>query len=120
MFGVDTTEFIIVAVAALLFIGPKELPQAMRAVGRWVGKIRGMARHFSAGIEAVIREAELEEMEKKWREENERIMREHPLAGSWDEPAPLPPPGVAPPLPPPAEGQAPPPPAGEEDRRELP
>ena len=79
MFGVDTTEFIIVAIAALLFIGPKELPGAMRAVGRWVGKIRGMARHFSSGIESVIREAELEEMEKKWREENERIMAEHPM-----------------------------------------
>ena len=79
MFGVDTTEFIIVAIAALLFIGPKELPGAMRAVGRWVGKIRGMARHFSSGFESVIREAELEEMEKKWREENERIMREHPM-----------------------------------------
>jgi sec-independent protein translocase protein TatB len=78
MFGVDTTEFIIVAVAALLFIGPKELPQAMRTVGRWIGKVRGMARHFSAGIDSVIREAELEEMEKKWREENERIMREYP------------------------------------------
>jgi sec-independent protein translocase protein TatB len=78
MFGVDTTEFIIVAVAALLFIGPKDLPQAMRAVGRWVGKIRGMARHFSSGIDAVIREAELEEMEKKWREENDRIMRDYP------------------------------------------
>ena len=78
MFGVDSTELLIVAVAALLFIGPKDLPQAMRAVGRWVGKVRGMARHFSAGIEAVIREAELEEMERKWREDNERIMRDHP------------------------------------------
>jgi sec-independent protein translocase protein TatB len=78
MFGVDTTEFIIVAVAALLFIGPRELPAAMRTVGRWIGKARGMARHFNSGIEAVIREAELEEMEKKWREENERIMREFP------------------------------------------
>ncbi|MDQ3246392.1 MAG: Sec-independent protein translocase protein TatB [Pseudomonadota bacterium] len=78
MFGVDTTEFIIVAIAALLFIGPKELPQAMRTVGRWVGKVRGMARHFNTGVEAIMREAELEEMEKKWREENERIMREYP------------------------------------------
>ena len=78
MFGVDTTEFLIVAVAALLFIGPKELPATMRTVGRWVGKARGMARHFSAGIDAVIREAELEEMEKSWRAENERIMREYP------------------------------------------
>ena len=55
MFGVDSIELIIVAIAALLFIGPKELPSAMRAVGRWVGKIRGMARHFTAGIDAVIR-----------------------------------------------------------------
>lgn len=78
MFGVDSTELIIVAIAALLFIGPKELPQTMRMIGRWVGKVRGMARHFTAGIEAVIREAELEEMERKWKEENERIMREFP------------------------------------------
>ena len=79
MFGVDTSELLIIAVVALLFIGPKDLPQAMRMVGRWVGKIRGMARHFNSGIEAVIREAELEEMEKKWREENERIMRDYPM-----------------------------------------
>ena len=78
MFGIDSTELIIVAVAALLFIGPKDLPAAMRTVGRWVGKVRGMARHFHTGVEAMIREAELEEMEKKWREENERIMREYP------------------------------------------
>ena len=79
MFGVDSIELIIVAIAALLFIGPKELPAAMRSVGRWIGKIRGMARHFNAGIEAVIREAELEEMDRKWREENDRIMSEHPM-----------------------------------------
>lgn len=78
MFGVDSTELIIIAIAALLFIGPKELPQTMRMVGRWVGKVRGMARHFTSGIESVIREAELEEMERKWREENDRIMRDYP------------------------------------------
>ena len=80
MFGVDTTELFIVALAALIFIGPKDLPVAMRTVGRWVGRIRAHARHFTAGIENMMREAELEEMEKKWREENERIMREHPVA----------------------------------------
>ena len=82
MFGVDTTEFIIVAIAALLVIGPKDLPVAMRTLGRFIGKIRGMARHFNAGVEAMVREAELEEMEKKWREENERIMREYPALES--------------------------------------
>ena len=80
MFGVDSLELFIVAIAALIFIGPKDLPVAMRTVGRWVGKIRAHARHFTSGIENMMREAELEEMEKKWREENERIMREHPVA----------------------------------------
>jgi sec-independent protein translocase protein TatB len=78
MFGVDTSELLLIAVVALVFIGPKDLPRAMRTVGRWVGKIRGMARHFTAGVEAMVRESELEEMEKQWREENERIMREFP------------------------------------------
>ena len=61
-------------------IGPKDLPRVMRTVGQWVGRARGMARHFRSGIDTMMREAELEEMEKKWREENERIMREHPFA----------------------------------------
>ena len=78
MFGVDTSELVLVAILALIFIGPKDLPNALRTVGRWVGQIRGMARHFQTGIDAMIREAELEEMEKTWREENERIMREYP------------------------------------------
>ena len=108
MFGVDSTELIIVAVAALLFIGPKDLPAALRALGRWIGKIRGMARHFSSGIEAMMREAELEELEKQWREENERIMREYPALESDIAAA------EQPPLP--LDGPEAPPP----DRRELP
>ena len=85
MFGVDTTEFLIVAIAALIFIGPKELPGTMRAIGRWVGKLRGMARHFTAGVETMMREAELEEMEKTWREENERIMSRYPPDAHYPE-----------------------------------
>jgi sec-independent protein translocase protein TatB len=80
MFGVDSSELIIVAVLALIFIGPKELPSTLRVVGQWVGRARAHARHFTSGIDNMMREAELEEMEKRWREENERIMREHPVA----------------------------------------
>jgi sec-independent protein translocase protein TatB len=86
MFGVDSTEFLIVAVLALVFIGPKDLPKVLRTVGYWVGRMRGMARHFTSGIETMMREAELEEMEKKWREENERIMRLHPSNAEYPEP----------------------------------
>ena len=78
MFGVDSTELAVVAILALIFIGPKELPKVMRTIGYWLGRVRGTARHFTAGIENMMREAELEEMEKKWREENERIMRDYP------------------------------------------
>ena len=86
MFGVDTSELVLVAVLALIFIGPKDLPQALRTLGRWVGQVRGMARHFTSGIEAMIREAELEEMEKKWREENERILAQYPADANYPEP----------------------------------
>ena len=83
MFGVDTSEFIVVVVVALLFIGPKELPKAMMTVGRWIGQLRGYARHFTSGVENVIREAELEEMERKWREENDRIIAAHPADADY-------------------------------------
>ena len=86
MFGVDSTELAVVAILALIFIGPKDLPKVMRTVGYWVGRVRGMARHFTSGIENMMREAELEEMEKKWREENERIMALHPPDAHYPEP----------------------------------
>jgi sec-independent protein translocase protein TatB len=86
MFGVDSSELAVVAILALIFIGPKDLPKVMRTVGYWVGRMRGMARHFTSGIENMMREAELEEMEKKWREENERIMKLHPANAEYPEP----------------------------------
>ena len=81
MFGIDSSELLLVALVALVVIGPKDLPKAMRVVGYWVGRARGVARQFRSGFDAMVREAELEEMEKKWAEENARIMREHPPTG---------------------------------------
>lgn len=80
MFDVAPTEFLLVAVIALVVIGPKDLPRVMRVVGQWVGKARGVARQFRAGFDTMVREAELQEMERKWKEENERIMRDYPTA----------------------------------------
>jgi sec-independent protein translocase protein TatB len=82
MFGVDSSELAVVAILALIFIGPKDLPKVMRTIGYWVGRIRGMARHFTSGIENMVREAELEEMEKKWREDHEAASGERALSGS--------------------------------------
>lgn len=78
MFDIAPTELLLCAIVALLVIGPKDLPKAMRVVGHWVGRARGVARQFRSGFDEMVRESELQEMEKKWREENERIMREHP------------------------------------------
>ena len=78
MFDVAPTELLLVAVVALVVIGPKDLPKAMRVVGYWVGRARGVARQFRSGFDAMVREAELAEMEKQWSAENARIMREHP------------------------------------------
>ena len=78
MFDIAPSEFLLVAFVALVVIGPKDLPKAMRVVGYWVGKARGVARQFRSGFDEMVRESELAEMEKKWAEENARIMREHP------------------------------------------
>ena len=92
MFDIAPTELLIVALVALVVIGPKDLPRVMRTVGQWVGRARGMARHFRSGIDTMIREAELEEMEKKWKAENERIMRELPSTDADPAGAPTDPP----------------------------
>jgi sec-independent protein translocase protein TatB len=100
MFGIDSSELMVIALVALVVIGPKDLPRVMRTVGHWVGRARGMAGHFRAGVDTMIRESELADMEKKWKAENERIMSEHPAAAGeekWAEPVAdeLPPPPKA-------------------------
>lgn len=93
MFDIAPSEFLLVAFVALVVIGPKDLPKAMRVVGYWVGKARGVARSFRQGFDNMVREAELEEMEKRWAAENARIMAEHPATSEAEslaaaEPAP--------------------------------
>ena len=78
MFDVGAIELLIIVVVAILVIGPKDMPRALRTAGRWIGKIRQVSGHFRAGLDAMIREAEMEEMEKKWREQNARIMADYP------------------------------------------
>lgn len=78
MFDIASSELILVALIALLVIGPKDLPRVLRSVGNWLGKARRMAAHFRSGIDEMVRQSEIEELEKKWAAENERIMREFP------------------------------------------
>lgn len=92
MFDIGSTELLMVAVVALVIIGPKDLPKAMRVVGHWVGKARGLARQLRSGFDDIVRESELADLEKKWAEENARIMREFPSDGDAVEMTPLAPP----------------------------
>jgi sec-independent protein translocase protein TatB len=78
MFDIAPTELLLLGAVAIIVIPPKDLPKAMRVAGYWVGRARGAARQFRAGFDNIIRESELHDMEKKWAEENERIMRDHP------------------------------------------
>ena len=78
MFGIDWEELLVILVVAVVVIGPKDMPVALRTAGRWIARVRRVSNHFRAGVEAMIREAEMEEMEKKWAAQNEKIMREHP------------------------------------------
>ena len=87
MFDIGASELLLIVIVAIVVIGPKDLPLALRTAGRWLGKIRRVSGHFRAGVETMIREAELEEMEKKWREQNAAIIAAHPPEGSPPEPA---------------------------------
>ena len=78
MFDIASSELLLVVRVALLVIGPKDLPKALRFVGKWVGKARGVAAHFRSGFDEMVRQSELEDLEKKWKAENDRIMRAHP------------------------------------------
>jgi sec-independent protein translocase protein TatB len=79
MFEIGGTELLLIAVVALLVIGPKELPNALRTLGRYTGKARAMTRHLRSGFDEMMRQAELEEMEKQWAEHNRKIMAETPV-----------------------------------------
>jgi sec-independent protein translocase protein TatB len=78
MFDIGSSELLMIAIVAIVVIGPKDLPRALYKLGQIMGKARAMSRHFRSGIDTMIREVEMEELEKKWAADNQRIMAEHP------------------------------------------
>lgn len=78
MFGLDIGEYMVIGVVALVVLGPKELPRVMRELGKWMGKARAMSRHVRSGFDTMMREAEMEEMQKQWDRQNADILRLHP------------------------------------------
>ena len=64
MFDVGFWELAIIAVIALLVIGPERLPKAARTAGLWVGRARRMVTDVKADIDREIREGDLAELKK--------------------------------------------------------
>lgn len=107
--GIGFSELLLIGLAALIIIGPKDLPMMMRKLGQIMGKGRRMAREFQAAFDDIARQSELDELKKEIQElrksntlasaqddlaayeadVNSAIMREHPAAA--------PPPPVEPP-----------------------
>jgi sec-independent protein translocase protein TatB len=71
MFDIGWSEFAVIAVVALIAIGPKELPGVLRMVGQWVGKARKMASEFQGQFQEAMREAEMADLKKSFDEVKE-------------------------------------------------
>lgn len=64
MLDIGWTEMFVVAVVAVVVIGPKDLPAALRTAGRWARKVRGAAREFQSSIDDMVNQSELDELRK--------------------------------------------------------
>lgn len=63
--GIGGMEYVLIAIVALLVLGPERLPVMLRKIGRWVGKARGMANDFRASFDEMARQSELDELRKE-------------------------------------------------------
>jgi sec-independent protein translocase protein TatB len=68
MFDIGWSEFVLIAVVALIAIGPKELPGVLRTVGQWMGKARKMAAEFQSQFQEAMREAEMADLKDSFDE----------------------------------------------------
>ncbi len=64
-FGLGTSELLLIAMVALIVVGPKELPGLLRTIGRWVGKIKALAADFQSHLDDLTRETGVKEVKEK-------------------------------------------------------
>ena len=67
-FGIGTTELLMIAMIALIVVGPKDLPKLLKTIGKYVGKIKTMAREFQGHVEDAARETGVDEIKKDFSE----------------------------------------------------
>ncbi|MCK4940337.1 MAG: twin-arginine translocase subunit TatB, partial [Rhodospirillaceae bacterium] len=65
MFDIGWQEIFIIGILALIVVGPKDLPQAVRTISQWIRKARSMASELQGGVNEMIREAELDDIKKQ-------------------------------------------------------
>ena len=65
MFGIDSPELLVIAVVALVVIGPKELPGLLRSWGKWMAQMRGMASEFRGHVDEMVRQADLDDVKRQ-------------------------------------------------------
>ena len=65
MFGIDSPELLVIAIVALVVIGPKELPGMLRSWGKWMAQMRGMASEFRGHVDEMVRQSEPDEVKKQ-------------------------------------------------------
>jgi len=65
MFDFSGSELLIIAIVALVVIGPKDLPKVLRGLGKWAAKARAVAREFQSSIDQMIRESELADLKNE-------------------------------------------------------
>jgi sec-independent protein translocase protein TatB len=65
MFEIGWSELLLIAVVALIAIGPKELPTVLRTLGQWMSKLRRMASEFQSQFQEAMREAEMADLKKQ-------------------------------------------------------
>ena len=63
--GIGSSELFVIAIVALIVVGPKDLPIMLRKLGQWVAKMRGMANEFRASFDEMARQSELDELRKE-------------------------------------------------------
>src|SRR3954467_12471435 len=59
------TELLVIAAVALIVVGPKDLPVRRRKLGKFIGRMRGMANEFRASFDEMARQSELDELRKE-------------------------------------------------------
>jgi sec-independent protein translocase protein TatB len=85
MFDISWTEFLLIGIVALVFIGPKELPGVLRTLGQYTRKIRGMAAEFQNQFQEAMREAEMADLKKSVDDLAHDSKRYDPLKGTRED-----------------------------------